>query len=229
MNNSELQREYVLRRWNKNDELDRSRAISDINERNKLYPAVIAYLQGDGSVIARKVAGKMRYDMQFYPDDLTVANLFIEMYQKLYGRQLKISPRKNFFVLRTTQKIAYEDLSRLARFKSLEWEIPSSILDTNEKKKSWLRAFFDCEAYVGKGNIVIQSVNKLGLEQVKDLLSHFGINTRSYTYQRKQTTWNVNYLLVISRRENRQSFLKQIGFNHSKKQEKLEKSLADVA
>lgn len=220
-NVSELQRQRVLKRWRKNDENDLAKSISNVKERRRLQVQLIAYLQGDGSVFMRKVKDNTRYDICFYPDNLKVAYRFVELYQKLYGRSLKIMPLPNYFVIRTTQRIAYEELSKLAKFHSLEWEVPIPLLDDMGKKKLWIRAFFDCEAHVSNASIVVQSVNKHGLKQIQSLLSEFGIKSNFYTYHRKQKTWNTNYLLCICQRESRETFLKQIGFNHSLKQEKL--------
>jgi len=104
--------------------------------------------------------------------------------------------------------------------KSLEWTIPN-FCNSKQKKREWLRAFFDCEAHVNKQSICVQSVNKQGLEQIKQCLQEFNINALTYKYERKQKNWNTNYLLFIFRKKDRQRFLKVIGFTHHKKLERL--------
>lgn len=91
----------------------------------------------------------------------------------------------------------------------------------------WLRAYFDCEGYVGKNVIHIQSVNKKGIEKIHELLKEFNIESKIYKYQRKNKNWNTNYLLYILKKESRLNYLKEIGFNHLIKFQKLSKFCRD--
>ena len=90
-------------------------------------------------------------------------------------------------------------------------------------KKEWLRAFFDCEAYVCRNHIKIQTVNKAGMLEVKSLLEEFDIPSRYYVYTPKNEKWKVNHMLFLVK-EARKNYLDNIGFNHSIKQSKLKKS-----
>ena len=68
-----------------------------------------------------------------------------------------------------------------------KWRVPFEFLKTREMKSEWLRGFFDAEAHVNKQNkIQIQSVNKNGLQDVKDLLKSIGLEpSKIYEYKRK--------------------------------------------
>lgn len=227
---SELQRQRVLIRWRKRDEKESETTVVDKRQRNILLARVIAYIQGDGCLIVRPLKHEgFRYDICFYPDNIHVAELFSDTYLQLYGRLPKIKPEINHYRIRVVHKKAGKELTELAKFYGLDWELPYSVLDSSESKKEWLKAFFDSEAYVGKRTIVVNSVNKKGLQQVQQLLNELEIQSRLYEYHRKQKNWNTNYILSIMRIGDRQNFLKRVGFNHPAKQEKLINSLAGVA
>ena len=222
MSISEIQRIRVLQRWRKKDEYDLKKAVSDIEERRRLQVVLISYLQGDGCICVRyDKPNVFRYDLAFYPDHISLAIHFVDIYKKLYGRVQRIKNLGNYFSVRVTQKFACKELLGLAKFNSLEWQVPFKMLDTDEKKSRWLKAFFDCEAYVCKKSIVVQSVNKTGILQIKKLLEEFNIQSRFYSYERKQKNWNTNYLLFVSCKKYGRRFLKQIGFTHQLKQKKL--------
>lgn len=220
---SELQRQRVLARWKRQSEYEQSKAVKDTATRQKLLARLIAYIQGDGSLL------KEHADIMFYPDHRDVAKLFVITFEQLYGRTPRIHPLENHFRVRLKHKAAGKELISLTAFNGLEWHLPSQILSTIDTKREWLRAFFDCEAYVGPRTIVVNSVNETGLREVKQLLSEFGIASRFYVYHRKQKNWNTNYILVIGKKNDRQTFLKRIGFNHPTKQRKLLAQFAAVA
>ena len=132
---------------------------------------------------------------------------------------------KNHYHIHVSCKTACEDLLKMTEFSSLTWRLPNE-LKTDQSKKEWLRALFDCEAYVSPKLIQMQLVNKIAIHQVKNLLYSFGINSRLYEYTRKNKNWNTNYILNIGKREDRLKYLKQIGFNHTLKLNKLKDSVS---
>jgi hypothetical protein len=206
-----------------NDARESELSVSDEDERKRLIVPLIAYLQGDGWISKRRGSTRSmyRYDISFFPDCIVVAKHIVDLYRRLYGRTLTIVHLHNHYLIRTSHHRAYEELAVAGPYKSLEWRVPFSLLDTLEKRRDWLRAFFDCEAYVGKSTTVVQSVNKKGIEEIRSLLGTFSILSRTYQYERRQLTWNTNHILIIGRRESRQLFLREIGFNHIRKQDKL--------
>ena len=62
------------------------------------------------------------------------------------------------------------------------------------------------------------------------MLAEFEIKSKLYSYERKQKSWNTNYMLNVNGRERMLKFQEEIGFNHRLKKTKLKKILdAEVA
>lgn len=193
-----------------------------------LKARIFGYLAGDGYVsILKGGNGYNYYEINFYPDDYSTLVMFVEAFRVVYRKEPAIYRYKNkrIYYVRCRDKKICKELLSIARFKSLEWNIPFKLLKNVKSKKEWLRAFFDCEAHVARKQIQLQSVNFSGLKQVQKLLQHFSIESKIYKYERKNKKWNTNYILCIMKRESRKNYLKKIGFNHSKKKEKLESIL----
>ena len=200
----------------------------------KLRARLCGYLAGDGAIASRPntSVNSIRYDIKFAPDNLNMAESFNEAFYKLYGRKFNIIKCRtgNNYQLNGSHKVAYFDLTRIAKFGVHNWRVPFDFLKTDPMKVEWLRAFFDCEAYVGKNKIQLQSVNKAGIYDIKFLLDGLGIEvSKIYDYRRKQKNWNINYLLEIRRKTSLKKYLNLIGFNHSYKRYKLELQIAGMA
>ncbi len=184
---------------------------------------IIGFIMGDGSITSDDSSSKgNHHDIRFYPDDITVANLFTQDFQRLYLKKPIFRDLGNYFSLYSSSKPAWEDLRKFGDFSSLNWTFPLSLISKKEKIE-WLRAMFDCESYINikKKNISFQSVSKKGIYSIQNLLREFGIDSKIYIYQRKNKRWNTNYLLFILGRENVYKFAENIGFNHTLKQKKL--------
>jgi len=193
---------------------------------NQLRCLLIGYLIGDGWISKRKSKTFWRYDLCFYPDNLEMANSFVQAFEELYGKTLNIKPVPGFLLVRTTHKIAVKDLLAITKYDSLNWELPSRIMRSRAAKRQFLRGYFDSEAYVSAKCLRVESVNEKGLCAVQSLLEEFGVQSRMYRYERKQESWNTNYILSIHKKESRVRFLKEIGFNHARKLKRLQGSIA---
>ena len=226
MRSSEAQRQRLRVRWDRQRLLEARKSLDDSLYRRLLLVRLIGFLQGDGCIVKKK--NLLTHEFGFDTDHVALAHLFVDTFASLYGRKPHIHNLGNYFRVRITHKVASEELLALGKFKTMEWEIPS-LCNVTERFVEWLRAYFDCEAYVSKKTIVVNSVNKKGLNQVKNALNSLGIISRWYEYQRKQINWNRNYILHIGRRQDRQTFLNRVGFNHPIKQRKLEQQFAAVA
>lgn len=193
-----------------------------------LIARLCGYISGDGSICVRKEFNKTttHYDISFYPDHESLIFPFVDAFKRLYAKTPSIKRLNNFYTVRVCSKLASEDLLSITSFKSKEWIVPSKLLDSDSSKIEWIKAYFDSESYVSKNNICVQSVNKEGLYQVKELLNYFGINSKIYEYKRKQKQWSTNYLLFISERNSREAYLNKIGFNHKVKLAKLKSQLS---
>lgn len=188
----------------------------------KLIAELCGFLAADGSVFIRKEkTGKSHYEFRFYPDHESVLKRFLYVFEQLYGVTPHAKNMGNYFYVQIQNKKACIDLLKLAKFGSLSWSIPKIIKNDKKIVRFWLRAYFDCDGYVSKKYIQLQSVNEKGLKEISKLLTNWNIGTKIYRYERPNKNWNVNYLLNINKKQDRLKFLKTIGFNHKVKLNKL--------
>ncbi len=181
---------------------------------------LIGFIMGDGCI--SPINKQSHHDIRFYPDDVKVAEIFISDFEKLYLKKPVIKNLGRYFSVHVSSKPAWEDLIKRGKFDSLNWEFPDN-LKSKKEKIEWLKALFDCEAYVDikKKRISFQTISREGIDSIQNLLREFNINSKIYVYTRKNPKWNKNYLLFIMGKENVYNFSQQIGFNHSSKKEKL--------
>ncbi|MFH1181728.1 MAG: LAGLIDADG family homing endonuclease [Candidatus Woesearchaeota archaeon] len=226
---SNRNRKVALSRWrNIENRITSGIKAKEKYEEYKLLKAkILGFLAGDGHVSIRKERKSLHHEIEFYPDRENLAHQFTAAFNALYGQMPAIKIRKNFFAVRIASKAACKDLLTTAKFGVLNWRVPFSYLRSPKQQTEWLRAYYDCEAYVDKTKIVPQPVNKEGLLEVQKLLKRFNVESRIYEYKRKNKNWNTNYLLFIQKKKSRKVFLNKIGFNHPVKLEKLRLSLAD--
>lgn len=189
---------------------------------------LMGFIMGDGSITSRECNFKTHHhDIRFYPDDKVLAELFINDFKKLYLKKPSIKEEANYYIIHVSSRPAWEDLQNIAHFSSLNWNIPKSF-KTKEESIEWVRSLFDCEGYVGKKVIQMQSVSKAGIYKIKNILNDWGISSSICVYKRKKNTHNINYILSITSKTNLFKFSKFVGFNHLRKRLKLAKIAADV-
>jgi hypothetical protein len=109
-------------------------------------------------------------------------------------------------------------------FYSREWRMPHL---NKQLTKIWLRAFFDCEAWVfckthQNRHIGVDCINKEGLNQVIIVLNSLGIKT-IYKLNKKRKM----HRIFIYGKENLKIFQKEVGFLHPDKSKKLRETLGD--
>lgn len=211
-------------RWSKNH-LPIVKHIEENHQKFLIERArLIGFLMGDGCLNSpiKSQNKTQHHDITFYPDDLKLAEIFAKDFKKLYIKEPKIKELKNYYVVFVSCKPAWDHLRNIAKFSSLNWEFPK-ILSSKEEKIGWLRAMFDCEAYVcnKRNRISFQTISKSGAESIKKLLEEFEIYSRIYIYERKNPKWKTNYLLFISGKENIIKFNNLVSFNHPAKKVKL--------
>lgn len=182
---------------------------------------VIGFIMGDGSITRLgKPLSLQNHTISFYPDDKAMLDLFLSDFEKLYLKKPTVKFLGNYYSVRVNSKPACDDLRSFGDFSSLNWEFPKK-LKSQEEKIEWLKAMFDCEAYVGNQDIRLQSVSEKGIKSIQKLLNELKIVSKIYTYHRKNKNWNTNYILSIPKKSI-QNYQKIIGFNNSKKQSKLD-------
>ena len=180
------------------------------------------FIAGDGSIKRRRDGnGFDHYDIAFYPDNLSMAKTFINTFEKIYCKKPSIVPLNNFYSVRVSSKIACDHLLGISTFDTHNWRVPDFVFSNVSYQSEFLRAIFDCESHVSKNNIQFQSVNPDGINQLRGLLANFEIDSKIYRYQRKNSRWNINYILVIGKKESIKKYAELIGFNHSAKINRL--------
>jgi len=225
------QRMRAIKKWGRIHSKEREYIEKHRGETRHLRAMLLGYLCGDGSVGIRSENKEYRVhgDIRFYPDSYSMVKSFRDAFMRVYGKKPAVRNAGAYYRVTANTLVCARDLLSECEFASLKWNVPEWVVNNDEYSKEWLRAFFDCEAYVGDDRIHLQCVNKAGLLQAKGMLERFGIECREYEYTRKNKNWNINYHLGIFKKESRYNFLKRIGLNHKKKLKKLEQQFADVA
>lgn len=224
MNFSERNKKVALARWAKVLAKERSLIPFD-PETVRLKAALCGFLAGDGSVQKRFREKWYHYDVKFFPDDKIMLRTYCDILKKIYRKTPTITIRDNVFHVVLTSRTVFEDITNMADFGIYKWGLPNKLFSTPGAKEAWLRAFFSAEAYVGPNSIKIQTVNKKGMKAVSNLLIELDIHHGCYTYRPKNPKYSVVDIIVIIRKEARIKFYDKIGFWHSKKTDKLKKSL----
>jgi len=210
-------KKVAISRWNKIHAFEKSKIKFD----NKTKARICGFLAGDGSVMVRKDNNnKLHYVVRFFPDHESLATLFVKDFQSLYGKIPKVTQKRNHMEIICYSKPVVEDLLATCKFGIKNWRVPFAILDSRKAKIEWMRSFFDCESYVGEDYIKLQTVNKIGMNEVKKLLNELGFNPSTYVYQPKNKNWSRVYILILNKGESLK-FSKLIGFNHKLKMKKL--------
>ena len=194
-------------------------------ERNaERYPylkaRIFGYLAGDGNIYEGKTKTNRHNSARFFPDHPSLLKPFCNAFKLVYRKRPLVYKKTNFYCVTVDSKIIIQDIIIQARFSVKRWRVPFNLLIDDFAKKEWLRAFFDCEAYICKDHIKIQTVNKQGMLEIKSLLEEFGVQSNYHTYTPKNERWYVNHILFIFK-EGRQKYLETIGFNHALKQDML--------
>lgn len=227
----ELNRQKVIERWRRFHSKETNYLEKNKVDSLRFKARLHGYLCGDGSVSKRVERGtnKTHYDIRFYPDHESLIKPFTEALIKVYGKTATVRKDINYYRVFLTSKTVALDLLRDKDFSSTGWVIPIWIEQNKRCLREWLSAYFDAEAYVGPKEIRIQTVSYVGARAVRRCLKKFDIVTHLYSYKRKKKSWNTNFHVAITNKENRERFFKKIGFNHKSKYKKLEQSLAEVA
>ncbi len=118
-------------------------------------------------------------------------------------------------------KWVYQLVQELGGGTSRDWSVAKPVLQGEEQiKTSWLRAFFDDEAYVDtqEDRITVTSVNETGIHQIQELLKTLGVRTSicgPYKYSGSQIFHLRTYSQQVLH------FKNSVGFTHPEKKEKI--------
>jgi intein-encoded DNA endonuclease-like protein len=140
---------------------------------------------------------------------------FQNRFEKSFGKSPRI--RKDGRCVVNSKKI-YHEIIKQGSFYSNAWSLPNL---QHRNMKLWLRAFFDCEAWVelnGRKNrrIGLDSINANGLIKIQQALKSIGIESKINENKNRKTR-----RLQIFGKENLELFEKEVGFLHPMKKSKL--------
>ena len=224
MNFSERNKKVAIARWKRINELEKTNIKND-RDTLRLKSTLCGFLAGDGSVKKRGDNGFFHYEIKFFPDDGLMLARYLYALHKVYAKTPSIRVEDNVFNVRLTSRVVYEDLTKYSCFGIHDWSVPNDLFKIKGAKEAWLRAFFSAEAYVGPNHIKLQTVNKKGMLVVSQLLNELGIDHRTYYYVPRKKEHSPVSILMITKKQARNLFLKRIGFWHKKKTNALREAL----
>jgi stage V sporulation protein R len=197
--------------------VNRRQSISVPSKVDERLAAFLGYLIGDGHISERKrVAG-------FTNGDLELAQRFASLGKSLFGLEPQIYRdgnrwRVNFHSQHLSDFLKHLSLptGKVSRKKT----IPPSILRSPKKVvAAFLRALFDCDAYVGKSGIILSTSSEAMSKAVQVLLLNFGIfSTR---HRCPNGCWHVGVFGASAA-----IFEREIGFGLERKRKALRHYLA---
>jgi uncharacterized protein Usg len=196
------------------------RALIDSCPNKKFnYSVLSGFLAGDGSVQKRIIKKGFRYQIDFFPDDEIMLKVYLNCFYDLYKKIPTIKKQNNFFSVRISSNTVGVDLLSKFKLGLKDWSLNKDVLSIY-----WLKSFFSCEAYVGK-YIKIQTVNKIGMLQISNVLNELSINHKFYSYVPKNKGFSKVFIIVILRKKDMLKYYEKIGFFHSLKEHKLKQAL----
>lgn len=187
---------------------------------NKNLSIIHGYLCADGYVCASPPHQKHRYySIGFRNTNYTLLKDFQENFYKAFEVKPRLIKSQR---CRLYSKKIYNKLMENGPYHSNNWKYPAL---SKDKSRYWLRAFFDCEAWIISNkrktrSICLESINRNQLPLIKKELKKFDINSRIYRRKNRKTS-----VIIIPDKESIINFEKEIGFLHPKKKEKLRKAI----
>jgi len=164
--------------------------------------------------------------IEFANTDIRLLKRFITLLVKEYGYRPKITlSNKNVFRVCITKNFVLDDLLQENNFGTLNWFIPTQILNSDKKvKAAFIRGIFDGDGSIDFADkkiprIRISSRNLTGLKQLKELLQFLNINSK-VNGPYKGLNRNSIYELLLQTKSVIK-FIKIIKSNHSKKRIKF--------
>ena len=141
---SKRNRRVAINRWQ--NAYSYKRAVIESNSNKKFnYSILLGFLAGDGSVQKRKTKSGFRYQVDFFPDDDYMLEIYLHCFNDLYKCYPTVKKYNNYYSVRISSNVIGKDLLDKCDLSTNDWVIPENI-----DIIFWLRAFYSCEAYVGK-------------------------------------------------------------------------------
>jgi LAGLIDADG DNA endonuclease family protein len=161
--------------------------------------------------------------IEFTNVEPVIQQRFYDLLVKAFGKQKSSFGRR--YRIRIRQKKMVSDLLHHSRLGSLQWQVPSEVLNSkNEKvKAAWCRGYADGDGTARPYEVDFDSANRPGLEHVQGLLQSLGISSRlKGPYHR--APYLDRFTLTIPKK-NLSRYSELIGFNHPSRKQRLYEAL----
>jgi len=145
--------------------------------------------------------------LEFWNTDPVLLRDFANRVKQVYDYQAWIDFKRGRVEVRRGAVV--QDSLRYGPYGSRKWTIPREIMDGDpDIKREWIRCFGDAEGHVSKSKneIVVKSVNLLGLMKLGQMLSGFGI------FSRINGQYEGAYVLGVSRMLDVKKYAETINF-----------------
>jgi len=191
--------------------------VNQTMEFNQDLASIHAYLCADGYVITNPPTQKHKY---YYIGLRNTNEIILKDFQSKFKKVFRFTPIiTNDGRCKIQNKNIFFQLTKDFSYYSDEWTIPKLSL---EELSSWLKSYFDCDAWItvqkAKSRVIgLESINKTGLEQIKNSLLKFGIKTCNVKKRKNRDVWYI----YICGKDDLQKFKQNIGFLHPNKNKKL--------
>ena len=184
---------------------------------NQDLASIHAYLCADGYVIRNPITQKHKY---YYIGLRNTNIILLKDFQNKFKQVFALMPIiTNDGRCKIQNKNIFFQLTKDFSYYSDEWSLPKLSL---EKLKCWLRSYYDCDGWVevqkSKSRVIgLESINKNGLEQIKNSLLRFGIKASEVKKRKNRNIYCIN----ICGKDNIIKFKENIDFLHPNKNKKL--------
>ncbi|MFN0062027.1 MAG: SpoVR family protein [Myxococcaceae bacterium] len=179
----------------------------------------LGYLVGDGHI------SRVKRNVGLTTGDESQAHAFAQLAHELFGLSASVRLDGNRFRVllhsETLSDFLVEAIGLTTGPSAREKRIPESVLRSPEPVvRAFLRAYFDCDGYAGKQGVILSTTSGALAETVQLLLLNYGILSRRRP--QPKGCWHVHVTGSAAAR-----FAERIGFGLERKQEALERYVAD--
>ena len=172
---------------------------------------ILGVLCGDGYIDKNFAKLEIRRDKEFIEE-------FVRCFKEVYGVDYHYYyyENRNTYISNITSRIICKDLLDYGNFETKNWEVPKSILNSDDFliKSSFLRGVYDSEGSVGEYVTTLMSSSKRAIETICELLDQLNIRYTIYKHSKYP-------VIGIKKKENLRLFKELIGFTIKRKMEKL--------
>lgn len=193
------------------------------------FAALHSYLCADGYVCRNLPHQKTKYyRIGLRNTNLVLLKDFQSKFEKVFGKKPLISRQGDRCQIGNKEIFLWLN-KNFGSFHSHDWVLPESFFSYC-LLSNWLRAFFDCEAWVvcrkaRDRQIALESVNFSELTKIKRCLKRFFAIDSSVCSRSKRSTWRIS----ICGKDGLMKFKNKIGFLHPQKKRKLDETLDSFA